>query len=319
MNLVFTICSVNYLASAKCLADSVLKMNPNMNFIYIIADKINNRVPKEFFEKFEYVEVENLGIPNLNELIGTYNIIEFNTAIKPFAVKYLVKKFNAKKIVYLDPDIIVFDSLINIFNELDKYDFILTPHILTPIVIEEYYPHQKGVLNTGVFNLGFIAINYNSESGKIIDWWTYHMRSHGHCNSLIGEFYDQKIMNLLPVFSNKVLIEKNPGYNVAGWNIHEREITKVEGKYFINSSPLCFYHYSGFVKDKSTNLISHYNHLKVDSNEHISEILDIYRNELKFNNHNHLQKEECYYKLKPNIHKSSKFKIYKHKLKKWLK
>lgn len=86
MNLVFTICSVNYLASAKVLANSVLKTNNNVKFVYVIADKINGRVANKYFENIEYFEVEDLGIENLNELIDTYNVIEFNTAIKPFAV-----------------------------------------------------------------------------------------------------------------------------------------------------------------------------------------------------------------------------------------
>lgn len=61
MNVVFTICSVNYLASAKALASSILKTNSNLKFVYVIADKINNRVSNEYFEGIEYVEVGDLG------------------------------------------------------------------------------------------------------------------------------------------------------------------------------------------------------------------------------------------------------------------
>lgn len=318
MNLVFTICSLNYLASAKCLANSIAQTNPTIKFVYIIADKLNGRLPIEYFNGVDYVEVEDLGIENLNELINAYNIIEFNTAIKPFAVKHLAQKYHTNKLVYLDPDIIVFDSLSQVFSNLDTYDFIVTPHILTPIFSDEFYPQQRGVLNTGIYNLGFIAINYNPESEKVIDWWALHMRSHGHCNSVIGEFYDQKIMNLLPIFSHKVLIEKNPGYNVAGWNIHEREITKASNKYFINTVPLCFYHYSGFVTNKSLKLISNYNHLKTDFNEYMTEILELYRVALKNNKHEELKHENCYFNLKPNIHKVTRFGMLKYKLKKML-
>lgn len=319
MDLIFTICSANYLASAKCLANSVFQTNTDVKFVYVIADKINERIPLKYFENTEYIEVEDLGISNLNEFIDTYNIIEFNTAIKPFAIKFLTQKFQTNKILYLDPDIIVFNSLNEIFNKLNEYDFILTPHILKPIFDDNNYSHQKGALNTGVFNLGFIAINYNQESEKIIDWWALHMRNHGHCNSINGEFYDQKIMNLLPIFSNKVLIEKNPGYNVAGWNIHEREITKVDGKYFVNNKPLVFYHYSGFVKNKSLKLISHYNHLTIEYNKYINEILCVYENALIRNNHNSLLKENCFYELKPNIHKVTRAQMLKYKLKKYFK
>lgn len=317
MNIVFTICSVNYLASAKVLANSVLKTNSNVEFVYIISDKINDRVSKEYFEEIEFIEVENLGIENLNELVDTYNITEFNTALKPYAVNFLNKKYKSNKIIYIDPDIIVFHDLAQVFKNLDKYDFILTPHIINPIIDDEFYSHQIGALNTGVFNLGFVAINYNLESKKIIDWWALHMRNHGHCNSGIGEFYDQKIMNLLPVFSDKVLIEKNPGYNVAGWNIHERVITKNDCKFFVNNYPLVFYHFSGFVKDKSLKLISHYNHLTIEYNKHIKEILDAYEDALKNNNHNSLSKEKCFYKLKPNIHKVTRVQMLKYKLKKY--
>lgn len=319
MNIVFTICSVNYLASAKCLANSIKQTNADVKFVYIIADKINNRVSNEYFEGIEYIEVEDLGINNLGELIETYNIIEFNTAIKPFAIKFLAQKYQTHKIVYLDPDIIVFNSLQDVFNNLNQYDFIVTPHILKPIVNEEYYSHQKGALNTGIFNLGFIAINYNSESEKIIDWWSHHMRNHGHCKSSQGEFYDQKIMNLLPIFSDKVFIEKRLGYNVAGWNIHEREITKQNNSYFVNEEPLIFYHYSGIFFNKNSNRISHYNNLTLTNNEVLTEILNLYRDSLEKNNNAEISKIKCHYECKPNIHKTSRIGMLKYKMKKWIK
>lgn len=317
MNLIFTICSLNYLASAKCLAKSVMQTNPGTRFVYVLADKIDGRLSTDYFEHADYAEVEDLGIPNLEELISTYNIIEFNTAIKPYAIKYLNRRFQADKLIYLDPDIIVFNDLKDVFQNLDVYDFILTPHILFPITKKEFYDQQKGALNTGVFNLGFIAIHYHERSLKIIDWWEYHMRDHGHSNSVIGEFYDQKIMNLLPVFSDKVLIEKNPGYNVAGWNIHEREIKKMDGTYFINGFLLLFYHYSGLVNDLSLNRISNYNQLGLDYNIYISEILELYRKALKDNNHSELSLLPCYYELKPNIHKTTRVGMLKYKLKKY--
>jgi hypothetical protein len=319
MNLVFTICSVNYLGSAKCLADSISKTNPELKFVYIIADKIEDKIPEKFFNDIEFIEVEQLNISHLNELISTYNLIEFNTAIKPFAVKYLAEKYNASKIIYFDPDIIIFDSLNDIYSKLDSFDFIVTPHILTPITDESFYNHQKGALNTGIFNLGFIAINYNAESINIINWWAYHMRHHGHCNSHIGEFYDQKIMNLLPIFSNKVLIAKHPGYNVAGWNIHERRITKSKDKFNVNNSPLVFYHYSGIIHDQNSKLISNYNSLTTDKMEPLSEILNIYRNELQRNGHSRLISLKCFYNFKPNIHKASRKEMLKFRLKKFFK
>jgi lipopolysaccharide biosynthesis glycosyltransferase len=290
--------------------------NPGLKFVYILADKINGRVSADFFGACDYIEAEELNIQNIEDLVNTYNIIEFNTALKPFAITYLKKKYNASKIIYFDPDIIVFGKLNELISNLDNYDFIVTPHILTPIVNDEYYQHQQGALNTGIFNLGFIAVNYNESSRAIIDWWCFHMRDHGHSNSLLGEFYDQKIMNLLPVFSEKLLIEKNPGYNVAGWNIHERVITKSNNEFLVNGMPLIFYHYSGAILENRSTLVSTYNNLKVTPT--LSELLDLYKKKLYDNDYFKMKTIACHYDLKPNIHKASRIQILKYKLKKFL-
>lgn len=319
MDLVFTICSVNYLAGAKSLAQSITLTNSGTKFVYVIADKLENKLSRSYFGDHDFIEVEDLKISELQELINTYNIIEFNTAIKPFAIEYLHQKYNADKIIYFDPDIIVFRGLDEIWENLNTCDFILTPHILQPIIDNKFYRHQQGALNTGIFNLGFIAVNYNSGSEKIMKWWAFHMRRHGHSKSNLGEFYDQKIMNLLPIFSEKVLIERSAGYNVAGWNIHERQITKSGNQYYVNGNPLLFYHFSGIFHDRDSNRISHYNELTTKDNQALIEILNLYRNSLESNNHRQLKDIPCSFNLQPNIHKTSKIGMLKHKVKKWLK
>jgi lipopolysaccharide biosynthesis glycosyltransferase len=320
MEIVFTICSLNYLSGAKALAESISNTNPHIKFVFLIADKINNRLDYSHFDGHDIAEVHELQINNLQELIDTYNIIEFNTAIKPFAFKYLSDKYQTNKIIYLDPDILVFGSLERYFELLSEYDFIVTPHILNPIVDDRFYNQQKGALNTGIFNLGFLAMNINDGSTPILEWWQKHMRNHGHSKSAEGEFYDQKIMNLLPIHSNKVLIDKHPGANVAGWNIHERRITKEQNNYLVNKLPLIFFHYSGLPKEKDSVFISGYNnYLLSEAGLFCSELIKHYRYRTEKNNIYKYEKIKCYYKLKPNIHRASRFEIYKYKLGKWLK
>jgi hypothetical protein len=204
-------------------------------------------------------------------------------------------------------------------GKLNENDFVVTPHILQPITDDAFYGHQVGALNTGIFNLGFIALNYNESSVKILHWWEKHMIEHGHCNSQIGEFYDQKIMNLLPVYSDKLHILKDPGCNVAGWNVHERKISGSAGKYFSNDSPLMFYHYSGFVNDKTKKLVSKYNSLKVEDNSALAEILDKYRKSLHENGNEQLISLKCLYDLKPDIHRADRFTVFSYKISKFFK
>lgn len=314
MNIVFTICSVNYLASAKALYQSVVASDAQCKFVFIIADKINGRVKPSYFENAEVIEAHELGISFLDELTKTYNISEFNTAIKPYAIKFMHSKFNCSKFIFLDPDILVFHSLNKIWDNLNTFDFIVTPHHLEPITDPKFYAQQIGTINTGIFNFGFLALNYNLNTEKIINWWAFHMREHGHSNSLIGEFYDQKIMNLLPIFSDKLLIEKDPGYNVAGWNIHERKITGSNGQYKVNGSALVFFHFSGFLFENPKSLVSKYNSLSLKEQPSITEIHQLYRSKLTANDHIEYQKLSCAYPLQPDRHRTGRLAMFKHKI-----
>jgi hypothetical protein len=54
-------------------------------------------------------------------------------------------------------------------------------------------------------------------------------------------------MNFAPLYFDKVRIWSAPEWNMAYWNLHERELTVVNNKYLVNNKfPLTFYHFSGY-------------------------------------------------------------------------
>jgi hypothetical protein len=316
MNIVFTICSANYLSAALSLKESFEKHNVDLFFVVLtdkspIDKKANN-----------IIEVEEIGIAKetFDTLLDEYNIIEFNTAIKPFAFTYFNKTYTPDKIMYLDPDILVFDSLNLIWKSIDDNDFAITPHILSPDISPDLYHLLLASINTGVFNLGFIAICMNERTVEILKWWQKHLTTYGHNRITKGEFYDQKVMNLLPVFSDRVSILKHPGMNIAEWNFHERQLTTEDGKYYSNNQPVIFFHFSG-IKISSFEKNSAANRLlkSIHCMEAYRDIIDYYITMNKKNRHEAFSKIECCYNLKPNIHRDSRATVYKYKLKKWFK
>ncbi len=310
-NLIFTICSINYLPFAKTLFESIYEYNKNIKFVYVVCDKLTNNFDFSFFGKQEYIQIEDMSIPYFKELLTNYNIIEFNTSVKPYAFKYLSKKYNVSKIMYLDPDIYVTGSLDLVWEELNAFDFLLTPHHIKPIVKKEDYFFQKGALNTGVFNLGFFACTINPTTIEIINWWEQHMINHGHCNSVNGEFYDQKILNLLPIHSEGVKIMKHFGLNVAPWNLHERKLSVQNNSYYSNQQELIFFHFSGFLFSTKT-----LKNVVTKNDAVLNELLETYASKLTKNNYSTLSKINCYYNLQPNIHRDSRLKIWLFKFKK---
>jgi hypothetical protein len=317
MKAAFTICSLNYLSFALTLKKSIQKTNPEHSFFIFLADQLNGVISDE-----SIIEIADIDIPEteFKTLVNTYNIIEFNTALKPFAIEFLDQKMGFTSIIYLDPDIVVYSSLDSIWNELADQDFILTPHMIEPIHQPELDYLTLGTINTGVFNLGFIGLQITEQSRKLVSWWKKHLLLYGHNNILNGEFYDQKVMNLLPVFSDKTSISRNYGLNVAEWNLHERHLSKVNGHFVVNGSySLIFFHFSGVKMTTAEENIQKNNLFKRAESAELKELLSDYIASNFENGYEQLKTIACQYQLRPNIHRASRWEIYSYKLKSWLK
>ena len=79
MNCAFTICAKNYLAQALTLRESFLKHNPSLNFFIFLADKIDGVEDVD-----GVVALDKSWIPDWVNMAFKYDVIEFNTSIKPF-------------------------------------------------------------------------------------------------------------------------------------------------------------------------------------------------------------------------------------------
>ncbi|MFR9166884.1 MAG: hypothetical protein ACLVKO_11960 [Dysgonomonas sp.] len=167
MKIAFTICSNNYLSQAKTLADSFFKYNDEYKFIIGLCDKKNELIDYSIFSPCEIVEVEELCIENFEWMVYNYNIIELNTATKPYYFQYFLKTYqDIDYIFYLDPDIQVFNSFSILEKELENKDILLTPHITTPLPNDKKVPNENLFLNYGIFNLGFLGLRKSTESEK---------------------------------------------------------------------------------------------------------------------------------------------------------
>lgn len=244
----FTICSKNYLAQAFTLKESFLKYNSDKDFFIFLADRIEADIKRHD----EVISLSTDWIPKWEEMAFKYRVIEFNTSIKPFCIN---KLFNDgyEKVIYLDPDIYVTDSLDMITELLDEKDFVLTPHYCHLNLDFNGAVPENGILSVGIFNLGFCAVRNSSVGRDIIAWWMKQLSKWCFQDPQTGVFVDQKWMSLLPGFyQNELCILQDAGVNVAIWNLHERKLLCENGKYFVEDiftkkkSPLLFFHFSGF-------------------------------------------------------------------------
>lgn len=241
----FTLCSNNYLAQAKTLADSFIRHNPEFNFIIGLVDKRHPEIDYDFFRPHQILEVDQLGIPGNESMVSKYNIVEYNTAVKPFFFQYIFENFLASSVTYFDPDIKVYAHL-DLEHIYTTYDFILTPHLLMADPNAIPFREQM-VLNVGIFNLGFLGLKRSAQSDLFLRFLQTRLRDKCYIDFCNGLFVDQIWANLIPCYFEDFFIWKDPGCNVGYWNFSERLLSYEDSVYKINGThSLKFFHISNY-------------------------------------------------------------------------
>lgn len=285
-NIIFTLCSNNYLAHAKTLGDSINHNNPEVRFLIGLVDHKDPVIDYEKEVGHEIVECDSIGFPCFKEMLTYYNIIEFNTAVKPYYFEYFFKRFGAdSRILYLDPDIVVYRSLQSLFSLLNQSDILLTPNLI--LATEEVNSGELVSLRHGMYNLGFIGIRQTTESMRFLTWWQKRLYKHCVIRKSKGLFVDQKWIDLAPLFFTGICIIRDPGYNMAWWNLAERKLTKHKGTYFVNDplNPLYFFHFSGYTpgSNQFSGRNNNQNEYFFDSHPELIELFNSYASRLMRN------------------------------------
>jgi glycosyltransferase involved in cell wall biosynthesis len=242
-----TIVAKNTLSKARVLAESFRRYHPGAEFCILLVDRVEGYFDP-LQDNFEVVSLEDIGIANLPRLCFQYSIIELCTAVKPYFLLYLLEKRKARKLVYLDPDILITNCFANLLEILEKSSIVLTPHITSPIH-DAKKPSEHGILLAGTFNLGFIAVSDTPVTHRFLSWWCDKVNDGCFFNPNAGFFVDQKWIDLVPSLFEDVQILRHPGYNVAYWNLQDRRIKIKDGEVQVNGELCHFFHFSGFDPD----------------------------------------------------------------------
>lgn len=257
MNAIFTIVAKNYTGLAQVLEASVRK-NSDADFFIFVADEWKEAGQlKESLPANVLTAKEVLGInqPEWEPMAFKYNLVEFCTAIKAACFQHLFTK-GYEKVLYMDPDVYVFNPLQHVFEQLNGASIVVTPHILnvqTPF--KGNYDDYLFLLN-GTFNLGFLGLKKSSSTNEFLKWWHHRLKEHCFFDNDRGTATDQKWMNLLPALfpMSDFSVSRHRGINVAPWNFHERKVIVEDGVFYVKNrddesaskEPLLFVHFSSY-------------------------------------------------------------------------
>jgi hypothetical protein len=280
-----TIISKNYIALARTLVDSFQNFHPDVPFFVLLVDQVDGYFEPER-ERFYLVGTDELDIPDKDSFCFKYNILELNTAVKPYFLSYLFNKFSIKNLIYFDPDILILEKVSHLFELLDTYSIILIPHITEPIE-DNFKPSELDLLQAGTYNLGFIGLGARPTTQKLLSWWQKRVYEQCLMAPDRGMHVDQKWMDLAPALFDEVFILREPGYNVAYWNLHSRTIQLLDGRIRVNGEPCYFFHFSGFDPLNISIVSKHQNRFTIHDLGQAACLFEQYRELLLANGHEH--------------------------------
>lgn len=294
---VLTICSINYLAQAKTLGDSLIEHNPDYSFVIGLVDRLDqSSISGEELPAYPILELHSIGIPEFEDMCDRYNITELNTAVKPFYLKYMYDSYPEIEILhYFDPDIVIYKPLTEVEKGLENNSLFLTPHILSPYT-DDYRPREQDLLNTGMYNLGFLGTKRTATTESFLTWWADRLFEHCYIDLANGMFVDQNWVNFAPIYHEDVFVSRHMGLNMAYWNLHERTLNVEGDDLIVNEKfPLIFFHFSGYDPSNPTEISKYQNRYSFLDKADVASVFDYYAQLLIKNGHSTYKKFPCYY------------------------
>lgn len=254
-----TICAANYLAKAACLARSLRDSQSRHHFVLCLVERDKSAVQDLETWFPEVILASDIGIPHFSSFIFRHQVMEACSAVKAQFLLWAMSRFPTERdFLFLDPDVRAYSR----FEELEallpesevypRFPIIVTPHQLEdehlPVGVRE---NTFRTLTAGTFNLGFLAIRRCQAAADFLHWWNSKLQALCYMEwRTRGLFGDQKWVLLgFSFFDMKVLRE--PGYNVANWNVSTRNVVvDSDDNYLVNGKPLRFFHFSNIDSDR---------------------------------------------------------------------
>lgn len=241
---VCTVATKNHLPAVRTLFWSIKRFHPHAHCTVLLCDRPDGYIAVEN-EPFDIIFAENLPISRFTEMTVRYAPVELCVSLKPHLIRHLLQKH--RHVLYFDTDILVMAPLTRLMRLLDKHDFILTPHMGTPIRERDgQIPTEETILRCGIFNLGFLAVRNTPQTKAMLDWWADRLTDRCYHWPPDGYYGDQRWMDLCVPYFPGMHVLRHPGYNVAYWNLHERLVEGNVGRFTVNGERLVFFHFSAF-------------------------------------------------------------------------
>jgi hypothetical protein len=163
-------------------------------------------------------------------------------AIKPWVFDHFLQR-GADAVLYIDGDFVVYDGLDALGESAKESAVVVVPHIIRPMPRDGRMPDDSLVLGVGTFNAGLFCVGEGRNDFLV--FLKERLRRECRIDMKAMRVNEQRWLDFVPaLFEHHVA--RDPGLDVAPWNIHERPLSKQGERIFAAGLPLRAFHFSGF-------------------------------------------------------------------------
>jgi len=239
-----TIVSKSSLSLARVLADSFRRQHPDVPFFVALADEVDGYFDPAA-EPFALIRLRELQLPALAGFVRRYSQQELTYACTPYLLAHLLDR-GFSRVAFFKQESLVTGDLTPELELLREHCIVLTPHLLEPLASDDQLEREAVILQSGVFNVGFLGISESAEARRFLLWWQDRLCEHCRHDVPSGIHFEQRWLDLVPSFFEGVAMVRDPGFNVAHWNLPDRTVRTDGDAITVDGRPCRFVRFSGF-------------------------------------------------------------------------
>jgi len=241
-----TLFDKNYLSRGIVLYNSINSVCANFKLYILCLDlETKNYIDSNdsIFKKAETVLLSELESEDaeLYNCKSNRSVIEYYFTLSACWPNYLLKKKLVSHICTLDADICFYSSPQKIFDYLNDYSIIITPH--------KFSNELKHLEIYGIYNVSFQIFKNDSVGLSCLEKWR------NQCLNWCGDFLDlennrfadQKYLDSwMADFPSKVKVLNDNVSGLAPWNINRFNLVIINNSFFVDLEPLICFHFQHF-------------------------------------------------------------------------
>lgn len=227
------------------LRDSLQQQDTKFDLYVLVADEVPDKGMERSDRGIYWFYKKDLdGFEQADSIRERYfheSKDRYRWSMKSVFMSFLLSRKGQRKVIFVDPDIHFFHDPSFLFDLLDSYSVLLSPHWRST---DPRIPKSDFIRNYdhGIYNAGFVGASKNGMNA--LKWWSQACLYRCDRDKFKGFWDDQSYLSLLPALFEKVHILKHKGCNVASWNLKTCRRSGINEQVLIDAKyPVVFIHF----------------------------------------------------------------------------